>query len=130
MWVCFFFFFKQTTAYELRISDWSSDVCSSDLHKDLAALVNDGRFRHDLYYRINVIELRVPPLRERLDDLSGLAATVLARLAPPQNRSSEERRVGNECVSTCSSRWSPVPQTKKQRTHNNYMTNQLTHPYP
>src|SRR3546814_7165156 len=36
MWLCFciilFFFFKQKTAYEMRISDWSSDVCSSDLH--------------------------------------------------------------------------------------------------
>src|SRR3546814_3947882 len=31
LFVCFFFFFKQETAYELRISDWSSDVCSSDL---------------------------------------------------------------------------------------------------
>src|SRR3546814_5453778 len=30
----FFFFFKQKTAYEMRISDWSSDVCSSDLHRD------------------------------------------------------------------------------------------------
>src|SRR3546814_5524224 len=34
----FFFFFKQKTAYELRISDWSSDVCSSDLHRTLCAL--------------------------------------------------------------------------------------------
>src|SRR3546814_8490103 len=34
----FFFFFKQKTAYEMRISDWSSDVCSSDLHLDFAAL--------------------------------------------------------------------------------------------
>src|SRR3546814_4525834 len=32
---CFFFFFKQKTAYEMRISDWSSDVCSSDLSEDL-----------------------------------------------------------------------------------------------
>src|SRR3546814_2187613 len=31
MWYCFFFFFKQKTAYDMRISDWSSDVCSSDL---------------------------------------------------------------------------------------------------
>ncbi len=37
----------------------------SATHKDLSDLVSDGRFRHDLYYRINVIELRVPPLRER-----------------------------------------------------------------
>ena len=44
----------------------------SATHKNLAALVEDGRFRHDLYYRINVIELRVPPLRERLEDLPGL----------------------------------------------------------
>src|SRR3546814_10594312 len=35
MYVCFFFFFKQKTAYEMRISDWSSDVCSSDLQHDL-----------------------------------------------------------------------------------------------
>src|SRR3546814_2192169 len=33
MCVCFLFFFKQKTAYEMRISDWSSDVCSSDLHR-------------------------------------------------------------------------------------------------
>jgi two-component system response regulator PilR (NtrC family) len=58
----------------------------SATHKDLAALIADGRFRHDLYYRINVIELRVPPLRERLDDLPGLAANVLARLAEAQDR--------------------------------------------
>src|SRR3546814_2586011 len=38
MFVCFFFFFKQKTAYEMRISDWSSDVCSSDLLADVALL--------------------------------------------------------------------------------------------
>src|SRR3546814_1591262 len=36
MYLCFFFFFKQKTAYEMRISDWSSDVCSSDLVRELA----------------------------------------------------------------------------------------------
>jgi two-component system response regulator PilR (NtrC family) len=58
----------------------------SATHKNLAALVEDGRFRHDLYYRINVIELRVPPLRERLEDLPGLSDRVLTRLATAQNR--------------------------------------------
>ena len=58
----------------------------SATHKNLAALVEDGRFRHDLYYRINVIELRVPPLRERLEDLPGLADRVLSRLATAQHR--------------------------------------------
>ncbi len=59
----------------------------SATHKNLAALTDDGRFRHDLYYRINVIELRVPPLRERLEDLPGLADRVLSaprrRPGPP-----------------------------------------------
>ena len=58
----------------------------SATHKNLAALVDDGRFRHDLYYRINVIELRVPPLRERREDLPLLASTVLDRIAHQQNR--------------------------------------------
>ena len=58
----------------------------SATHKNLAALVEDGRFRHDLYYRINVIELRVPPLRERREDLPQLADAILARLATAQHR--------------------------------------------
>src|SRR5690606_28609428 len=58
----------------------------SATHKDLGALVADGRFRHDLYYRINVIELRVPPLRERTGDLPRLAHAILARLAAGQAR--------------------------------------------
>ena len=58
----------------------------SATHKDLAALVADGRFRHDLYYRINVIELRVPPLRDRGDDLPILAEAIIARLSLAQHR--------------------------------------------
>ena len=50
-------------------------------HKDLAAEVSAGRFRQDLYYRLNVIELRVPPLRERREDIAQLADTMLKRLA-------------------------------------------------
>ena len=58
----------------------------SATHKNLAALVDEGRFRHDLYYRINVIELRVPALRERREDLGVLADAILARLATAQQR--------------------------------------------
>ena len=53
----------------------------SATHKNLAQLVEEGRFRHDLFYRINVIELIVPPLRERRGDIPALAHGVLARLA-------------------------------------------------
>jgi two-component system response regulator PilR (NtrC family) len=56
----------------------------SATHKDLTALVDDGRFRHDLFYRINVIALPVPPLRERRGDIPPIAEAVLARLAADQ----------------------------------------------
>ena len=59
----------------------------SATHKNLGELVDDGRFRHDLYYRINVIELRVPPLRERRGDLPQLTTAILARLAGNHGRS-------------------------------------------
>jgi len=53
----------------------------SATHKNLARLVELGSFRQDLFYRINVIELRVPPLRERREDIPKLASRVLERLA-------------------------------------------------
>ncbi|MBA3562536.1 MAG: sigma-54-dependent Fis family transcriptional regulator [Gammaproteobacteria bacterium] len=53
----------------------------SATHRNLAELVAAGRFREDLFYRINVIELRVPPLRERLPDIPALAASIVERLA-------------------------------------------------
>lgn len=53
----------------------------SATHQDLARCVVEGRFRQDLYYRLNVIELRVPALRERLTDVPMLADSLLAKLA-------------------------------------------------
>ena len=53
----------------------------SATHKDLAVEVHEGRFRQDLYYRLNVIQVRMPPLRERVDDLSLICAAVLQRIA-------------------------------------------------
>ncbi|MSR13132.1 MAG: sigma-54-dependent Fis family transcriptional regulator [Gammaproteobacteria bacterium] len=57
----------------------------SATHKDLAELVDAGTFRQDLYYRINVIELKVPPLRARGDDILLLAEHVVTRLAAQAN---------------------------------------------
>src|SRR3546814_7543231 len=84
------FFFKQKTAYEMRISDWSSDVCSSDLHR-ARACDNRGRV-----------------CRRRRCRIEDLGVAIRFRLPGRQDRSrSEERRVGKECVSTCRSRWWP-----------------------
>ena len=58
----------------------------SATHRDLEQAVAKSQFREDLYYRINVIEIRVPPLRERFEDLPELVDHVLARLAGEQGR--------------------------------------------
>src|SRR3546814_6368912 len=80
-----FFFFKQKTAYEMRISDWSSDVCSSDLRALQAARAQLRRAME-----------RHQPGQARSAPLAGV-----------EPARSEERRVGKEGVSTCRSRWSP-----------------------
>src|SRR3546814_4238948 len=95
--VCVFFFFKQKTAYEMRISDWSSDVCSSDLALKLApAFQLNGRNTFD-----SGGQLFAPPPNPGCE-VDGPCRGGLE----PKIRS-EERRVGKECVSTCRSRWSP-----------------------
>src|SRR3546814_5541105 len=95
-----FFFFKQKTAYEMRISDWSSDVCSSDLSGPVE-IPDRHRKAGDSG-------------RGRADGAAGATAQEAAgrravRSCPqtPAAVRSEERRVGKECVSTCRSRWSP-----------------------
>src|SRR3546814_9237229 len=61
MYCCVFFFFKQKTAYEMRISDWSSDVCSSDLVSD----AREGIWRHGLA----LAELLKYAMKHRLDSI-------------------------------------------------------------
>ena len=53
----------------------------SATHRNLAREVQEGRFRQDLYYRLNVIEIDIPPLRERREDLPALCEALLARIA-------------------------------------------------
>ena len=53
----------------------------SATHQDLKSLVDQGRFRQDLFYRLNVIEIRMPPLRECREDIPLLASHLLQRLA-------------------------------------------------
>src|SRR3546814_7125624 len=88
------FFFKQKTAYEMRISDWSSDVCSSDLFERWLR-TSAGAFLKPLAGSrcLANILIRTPSRIRRHCRIS--------------QRRSEERRVGKECVSTCRSRWSP-----------------------
>lgn len=65
-------------------------------HKDLAVEVAEGRFRQDLFYRLNVIELRVPPLRERREDIPLLTRHILQQLA--RRAATEVPTVHPECM--------------------------------
>src|SRR3546814_7899262 len=89
----YFFFFKQKTAYEMRISDWSSDVCSSDL-MDIILESGDAEILGK-YRMMHNTQNRLQYTRGEIDHIKSYVER------------SEERRVGKECVSTCRSRWSP-----------------------
>src|SRR3546814_3408984 len=107
----YFFFFKQKTAYEMRISDWSSDVCSSDL-------VLGGIW-------MMVLSSRSGSIDSVSDDVQRTGKIQTTDLGPDERAAqlrlgavlqseegvlrvrSEERRVGKECVGSCRSRWSP-----------------------
>src|SRR3546814_10749821 len=96
-----FFCFKQKTAYEMRISDWSSDVCSSDLNKAAGGYV-DYDADADRYALAPEQALCMADPGGPVD-VPGAYSIVEAAF----HARSDERRVGKECVSTCRSRWSP-----------------------
>src|SRR3546814_11667902 len=101
-----FFFFKQKTAYEMRISDWSSDVCSSDLLEYLvkgSGPLTIAAGYGGAFYRADGAQGR-PDTQAYL--LLFSTDRMGTRLTPESGRS-EGRRVGKEGVSTCGSRWSP-----------------------
>src|SRR3546814_2999045 len=100
MTCAYFFFFMQKTAYEMRMSDWSSDVCSSDLD-DLRARGNDVPWQHTLDRAVSAHRHE----RWGFHRTAGEGQTTATSLAI--GSSTEERRVGSECVSTCRSRWWP-----------------------
>src|SRR3546814_15516029 len=133
-----FFFFKQKTAYEMRISDWSSDVCSSDLlavfpqHREFAPdhlqpfvlgkqALHVGNARPAIgagvIKELDEDDIAVsgacPCAFERSFDRLAVGGDHIAHLAVLKALDrlgydrSEERRVGNECVSTCRCRWRP-----------------------
>src|SRR3546814_8947865 len=101
------FFFKQKTAYEMRISDWSSDVCSSDLQGEHLGRAEvppaEGEVEVERRVELRGQHHLVEEGRQRDDD----AAEHLGQADGGDGERSEERRVGTECVSTCSSWWSP-----------------------
>src|SRR3546814_2637750 len=102
------FLFKQKTAYEMRISDWSSDVCSSDLDPRQDSRHGEGESAPGTIAQGRPGQ-EVEGGRGGARAAQGAAwqGAVAAQRHPARRGRSEERRVGKECVSTCRSRWSP-----------------------
>src|SRR3546814_2133109 len=112
------FFFKQKTAYEMRISDWSSDVCSSDLAGTEDAAANSGLAigTNALVIELELFRCAGILVADCLEEPDHIC-TVFRRVPGTvethdqpfgwhRSLRSEERRVGKECVSTCRSRGS------------------------
>src|SRR3546814_12476957 len=139
-----FFFFKQKTADEVRISDWSSDVCSSDLRQRPVSAVNGWQEGKALkhreihgngcvgnFQRLHIAKIFHTKSQEYRCPVSGIQACYAGdgeigcclhlieseedgETGNSEERS-EERRVGKECVSTCRSRWGPCDKKKKTK---------------
>src|SRR3546814_19486606 len=103
------FFVKQKTAYEMRISDWSSDVCSSDLPHRGRDVEGQARGVEVAFLDAVGVALTNPRLGVRVRRWTCADGDALAVALAHVGPRSEERRVGKECVSTCRSRWSPYP---------------------
>src|SRR3546814_9402002 len=94
---CLVFILKQKTADEMRISDWSSDVCSSDL------------IAVGFAYAASVAKVseEYPDVNFAIIDDASVEADNVASLVFAEEQRADARRVGKECVSTCRSRWPP-----------------------
>src|SRR3546814_12047629 len=123
--VVYCFFFKQKTAYEMRISDWSSDVCSSDLFRT-------PTLNNDQDAPVMMLQQQAEEIGRAMKlapDSVGISSQLPAPIALQllgwnaagngvANFRSDERRVGKECVSQCRSRWSPYHYKKKNSREN------------
>src|SRR3546814_2129532 len=113
-----FFLFKQKTAYEMRISDWSSDVCSSDLFGPVTCVIPFKNYEEVLEQANDsdfglAATIWTKSLKVAMDATQRLKAGFVQVNQNIVAQRSEERRVGKECVSTCRSRWSPYDEKKK-----------------
>src|SRR3546814_6403026 len=125
MFYVVYFFFKQKTAYEWRISDWSSDVCSSDLLEQQQRAEKqrgDQRRRHADHVPVRLVsehEHGSQPFNDTREWIQHEPRPVFFRHRRQgirhgrQVQRSEERRVGEESVSKGRYRWSPYPSKKK-----------------
>src|SRR3546814_12810467 len=118
------FFFKQNTAYDMLISDWSSDVCSSDLEIafQLAPFGNGAVCPGWPQQHFAAVEIHLyvgnadagaasdAPRHLPVERFGALRrGGAKNRLCTGRDHRSEERRGGKECVTTCRSRWAPYP---------------------
>src|SRR3546814_1622961 len=102
------FFFKQKTAYEMRISDWSADVCSSDLLEATIARLGPETVMAFLAETVvGATAGAVPPVPGYFARVREICDRYGILLILDEVMRSDERRVGTECVSTCRSRVSP-----------------------